>query len=102
MSLSGQFLRVRFADWQAKAGVMSVQGEVFLLETMAKNPLSTEELHAVCGRYRALPKNQINWKLAEIDAAEMTAKGEALRVTLQTALNKSGSNALPLPKIFQG
>ncbi len=95
-------MRARFAHWQAKAGVISVQAEVLLLETMAKNPLTKEELHAVCGRYRALPQNQINWKLADIDAAEMTAKGEGLRVTLQTALNKSGSNALPLPKIFQG
>jgi len=86
---------------KAKQGVVQVWDELKSLHGSSNAALTREQLAAHTDRYKKLPITyQINWEIAGLSAETAQKLADEVRDQLNTHSTRLGSNALPLPRLF--
>eukprot|EP00455_Lapot_gusevi_P005908 TRINITY_DN12522_c0_g1_i3.p1 TRINITY_DN12522_c0_g1~~TRINITY_DN12522_c0_g1_i3.p1 ORF type:complete len:100 (-),score=32.17 TRINITY_DN12522_c0_g1_i3:120-419(-) len=89
----------------ARQGVLKVHTELLALAELVANEdvlrENRDQLMDAVHRYRQLPTYQINWAIAGLNAEEMQEIADNIRHKVNTIQAQLGSNALPLPRLFQ-
>eukprot|EP00128_Syssomonas_multiformis_P005799 Colp12_sorted_trinity150504_noHs@11652 len=94
-----------YDEEKAKQGVREVHAKLMEIHEVARRHETAhpEEVLTAHNKYMTLPITwQINWQIAGFDAAEMQTIADEAREKINSYHQRLGSNALPLPRAFNG
>jgi hypothetical protein len=94
-------MKVIYDPEKARQGVLQTWADLQALHKLSNTQLGHAELKTAVERYKAMPVTwQINWEIANMTPETAQKVADEVRDRLNGHQTRLGSNALPLPRLF--